>query len=348
MPVRAPHLIRSSAASCSARSSSSVVSSRRGRTSPSRSRSTSSAPARRCTSSARSSAPSSNARAGAPRARGRTARRRGAPARARGGNLRARARWPPRERGGGALPDGPPRPPHRDGGRVWRLRLGRRGVRARVRGARALAVRRDAEYSAVAPLVGSIVEADRARSRVCVVRPFVAGELATHWPESRGLLPHGFGREPDRSSCSSYDGARRGGRAAGRPRRDRGRGERDPPDDGSGARRRPGLFETLDGRPFGIRPVLPIAATQPPGESSRLDAFRAPIAVEVLAALGNADGDPELAEALDRWELSLFQNEPFRSEQLRAALAALFGETWPLRCSSCSARRAGGRSCTGS
>jgi hypothetical protein len=95
----------------------------------------------------------------------------------------------------------------------------------------------------------------------------------------------------------------------------------------------PVLFETLDGRPFGIRPVLPIAATQPPGESSRLDAFRAPTAVHVLAALVRADGDPELAEALDRWELSLFQNEPFRSEQLRAALGALLGETWPLRCS---------------
>ena len=29
----------------------------------------------------------------------------------------------------------------------------------------------------------------------------------------------------------------------------------------------PVLFETLDGRPFGIRPVLPIAATQPPGRT---------------------------------------------------------------------------------
>ena len=91
------------------------------------------------------------------------------------------------------------------------------------------------------------------------------------------------------------------------------------------------LFETLDGRPFGIQPVLPIAATQPPGEPSRLDSFRTPIAVDVLAALGDADGDPELAEALDRWELSLFQNEPFRSEQLRAALSALLGDTWPMR-----------------
>src|SRR5207302_1152263 len=33
----------------------------------------------------------------------------------------------------------------------------------------------------------------------------------------------------------------------------------------------------------------------------------------------------ELDEALDRWELSLFQDEPFRSEQLRGSLAALLG-----------------------
>ena len=93
----------------------------------------------------------------------------------------------------------------------------------------------------------------------------------------------------------------------------------------------PVLFETLDGRPFGLRPVLPIAATQPPGEATRLDAFRGPLAAELLARLGLADADGTLAEALDRWELSLFQNEPFRSDQLRAALAALLGETWPLR-----------------
>ena len=93
----------------------------------------------------------------------------------------------------------------------------------------------------------------------------------------------------------------------------------------------PVMFETLDGRPFGIQPVLPIAATEPPGEPSRLDAFRAPIAMDVLAALGQADGDPELAEALDRWELSLFQAEPFRSEQIRAALLSLLGESWPMR-----------------
>ena len=91
------------------------------------------------------------------------------------------------------------------------------------------------------------------------------------------------------------------------------------------------LFETLDGRPYGIRPVLPIAATQPPGEATRLDEFRGALAAELLVRLGLADADTNLAEALDRWELSLFQHEPFRSEQLRAALRALLGETWPLR-----------------
>ena len=93
----------------------------------------------------------------------------------------------------------------------------------------------------------------------------------------------------------------------------------------------PVLFETLDGRPYGIRPVLPIAATQPPGEATRLDSFRGALAGELLVRLGLADADSALAEALDRWELSLFQNEPFRSDQLRAGFVALLGETWPLR-----------------
>ena len=44
-------------------------------------------------------------------------------------------------------------------------------------------------------------EAGRARTGL-VVRPFVAGELATHWPESRGLLPAGL-RARARSHLSS-------------------------------------------------------------------------------------------------------------------------------------------------
>jgi hypothetical protein len=87
----------------------------------------------------------------------------------------------------------------------------------------------------------------------------------------------------------------------------------------------PVLFERLDWRPYGIRPVLPIAATQPIGEPTRLDSFRATLAWDLLAELGSADDDPELGEAIDRWELSLFQDGPFQAEQLRESLAALLG-----------------------
>lgn len=187
-------------------------------------------------------------------------------------------------------------------------------------------------YVAIAPLVGLSISKECELADGIAIRMLAPGELSGHWPESRRLLPPSFGREPDRHCVVEL-------------RRDLEAGE-EPPDapaevaDAVSAVRLttaaalaagPVLFELLDGQPFGISPALPIAATQPPGEPSRLDAFRTPIAAEVLAALGDADGDPGLAEALDRWELSLFQSEPFRSEQLRAALAALLGETWPMR-----------------
>ena len=200
------------------------------------------------------------------------------------------------------------------------------------------------QYTAIAPLIGlSLAKAAKLAAGL-TIRPFAEGELSAHWPESRGLLPPGFGREPDRNCVLEL-------------RQDLDAGE-EPPDspaefaDAVSAIRLttaaalaagPVLFETLDGRPFGIRPVLPIGATQPPGEPSRLDQFRTPIAVDVLAALGGVDGDPKLAEALDRWELSLFQNEPFRGEQLRAALGTLLGETWPLRSSVLLAQDPGAR-----
>jgi hypothetical protein len=87
----------------------------------------------------------------------------------------------------------------------------------------------------------------------------------------------------------------------------------------------PVLFERLDWRPFGVRPVLPIAATAPPGEPTRLDVFRGAIAMELRGRLVLVEDDRELGEALDRWELSLFQEAPFRAEQLRSALDALLG-----------------------
>ena len=187
-------------------------------------------------------------------------------------------------------------------------------------------------FRAVAPLIGLTVTTQLELAPGLRMRAFAEGELAKHWPEAQGLLPKDFGREPDRYCVLEL----RAGLDAGE----------DPPDaaavlaDGVTALRLataaplaagPVLFETLDGRPFGIRPVLPIAATQPPGEPSRLDTFRGALAGELLVRLTLADEDESLAEALDRWELSLFQHEPFRGEQLRAALSTLLGETWPLR-----------------
>jgi hypothetical protein len=85
------------------------------------------------------------------------------------------------------------------------------------------------------------------------------------------------------------------------------------------------VFERLDFRPLRISPLLPIAATQPRGDATRLDALRARLATDLRERLPLADDDRGLAEALDRWELSLFADEPFRSGQVRDALTALLG-----------------------
>jgi hypothetical protein len=187
-------------------------------------------------------------------------------------------------------------------------------------------------YAAVAPLVGLSVAAQIELTPGLRVRAVADGELARHWAEAKAMLPRDFGRETDRFCVLELRSAL---------------GVNDePPDapaeiaDAVSAIRLataaplaagPVLFEMLDGRPFGIRPVLPIAATQPPGEATRLDTFRGGLAGELLVRLGFADADPSLAEALDRWELSLFQQDPFSSGQVRASLAALLGDTWPLR-----------------
>jgi hypothetical protein len=182
-------------------------------------------------------------------------------------------------------------------------------------------------YAAVAPLVGLSVGAALELGGGLRVRAAATGEVAALWPEATGLLPPGFGREQDRFCVLELE-------------RDLRRGTAEAPDapgeiaDAVTALRLatsapvaagPVLFERLDWRPYGVRPVLPIAATQPPGEPTRLDAVRAGRVRALLERLVSVDGDPDLGEALDRWELSLFQSEPFRSEQLRESLSALLG-----------------------
>jgi hypothetical protein len=182
-------------------------------------------------------------------------------------------------------------------------------------------------YAAIAPLTGLSAAVRLELGEGLCIRPAAVGELAAHWPEASGLLPPAFGREPDRLCVLELERTLSPNETA--------------PDapaeiaDAVSALRLataapvaggPVLFERLDWRPLGIRPVLPIAAAEPSGEPTRLETFRARLAADLLARLSGAEEDPDLAEALDRWELSLFADEPYRSEQLRESLTALLGE----------------------
>ena len=184
------------------------------------------------------------------------------------------------------------------------------------------------QYGAVAPVIGLTTGGTTIElGRGLRVRIAATGELAKMWPEAGGLLPADFGREPDRLCVLELERALDAG-ASEAP---------DAPGELADAvtairlataapvAAGPVLFERLDWRPYGIRPVVPIAATQPTGEPTRLDPFRAKLAGDLLPRLTAADDDLELGEAVDRWELSLFQDGPFRAEQLRESLAALLG-----------------------
>jgi hypothetical protein len=181
-------------------------------------------------------------------------------------------------------------------------------------------------YGAVAPLVGLSCPLPIELGRSMKVRMAAVGEISSYWPEAKGLLPSGFGREAERACVLELECEFEAGSV-------------EPPDapgeiaDAVTALRLataapvaagPVLFERLDWRPYGVRPVLPIAATEPAGESTRLDEFRGRLASDLLGQLASFDDD-SLGEALDRWELSLFAAEPYRSEQLRESLAALLG-----------------------
>jgi hypothetical protein len=183
-------------------------------------------------------------------------------------------------------------------------------------------------YGAVAPLVGISCGAQIELGNGIRVRAAATGELAAMWPEASGLLPREFGREPDRLCVLELERAL-----------DRGADEvPDAPGEladtvtalrlatDAPVAAGPVLFERLDWRPYGIRPVLPIAATAPPGEPTRLDPFRASVAEKLRPRLAIADDDAPLGDALDRWELSLFQDDPFRAEQLKQALDAALGD----------------------
>ena len=118
-------------------------------------------------------------------------------------------------------------------------------------------------YAAVAPLLGLSVGAQVELADGMRIRVAAAGELAAHWPEANGLLPAGFGTEPDRLCVLELERSL----LPNEPRAPDAPGELA---DAVSALRLataapvavgPVLFERLDWRPLAIRPMLPIAAT---------------------------------------------------------------------------------------
>ena len=182
-------------------------------------------------------------------------------------------------------------------------------------------------YVALAPVIGLSAGTDVDLGGGITLRPIMSGEISNLWPEAQGLMPPEFGRDLDRMLLLELT-------------RELEPDEAEPPDaaaelaDAVTALRLatagaiaagPVVFERLDFRPLRISPLLPIAATQPRGEAARLDKIRARLTADLRAKLTLADSDRELGEALDRWELSLFSEEPFRSAQIRESLTCLLG-----------------------
>jgi hypothetical protein len=174
-------------------------------------------------------------------------------------------------------------------------------------------------YGAVAPLVGVSVGAPVGVGPGVVVRAASAEEL------EQELVPPRFGEEPERACMLEFE-------------RELAGEQEEPPDapaelagvvsalrlaTGAPAAAGPVVVERLDWHPLGIRPLPGIAATEPAGEPGRLDPWRAQLAGDLLGRL--REGDSELAEAVERWELALFEDEPLRSERLRESLTALLG-----------------------
>jgi hypothetical protein len=182
-------------------------------------------------------------------------------------------------------------------------------------------------YAALTPLVGLTAGGTVDLAHGVRVRPAAAGEITACWPDAARLLPRDFGREVDRTLVleleSELDSA-----ACRVP---------DAPGEFAAAisalrlatpgavAAGPVLFERLDWRPYGVRPMPPLSAQIPPGEPTRLDEFRARLAVDLHRRLAEAACDPEVLEALERWELALFHEGSLRADELREALDALLG-----------------------
>jgi len=176
-------------------------------------------------------------------------------------------------------------------------------------------------YAAIAPLVGLSVGATVEIGPGLTVRGATAEELRHE------LAPSRYGDGPERGCVIQLE-------------RELPAEQEEPPDSpaelasvvtalrlatGAALAGGPVVLDRLDWHPLAIRPMPGIAATEPAGEPARLDPWRGKLAGELIERIAASSDDSELTEAVERWELSLFEDEPLRSERLRESLAALLG-----------------------
>ena len=173
-------------------------------------------------------------------------------------------------------------------------------------------------YGAIAPLVGISTGAVVDLGEAIRVRHVASGEVAGHWPQAGGLLPDGFEREPDRLCLLELQWDRpvgtRGGTGCSGEVAD---AVMPPACDGRRHRCRTGALRAARLAPVRIRPFFRSPPRNRPA-SPCAGAVRAARALRLRERLGLADDDRDLGEALDRWELSLFQED----RSLRSSFAA--------------------------
>ena len=180
-------------------------------------------------------------------------------------------------------------------------------------------------YAAVAPLVGLSIPERMVLRNGITVHPSSPQDLALRWPEASDLLPPRFGEEEGRQSVVELERELSGADLPDAPAELAAAVTALRLATGAPAAAGPVVLERLDWLPLGARPLPGLAATEPAGDAGRLDPWRGGLAAELLARLGSFEDDLELADALARWELALFEDEPARSEYLRESLAALLG-----------------------
>lgn len=181
-------------------------------------------------------------------------------------------------------------------------------------------------YSAIAPLIGLTAGQEVDLGGGLRVRPAAQGEFSKHWPDAGRLLPRDYMREWDRTLVIELerdldtamptvpDTPALFGRAISALRL------ATPGSIAAG----PVIFERLDWRPYDVRPVPALAAQAPTGEPNRLDVFRGKLAADLIRRL-DAGPDSDLLEAVERFEIALFNRGPLRADELREALVLLLG-----------------------